>query len=153
MENTNDIIKRTKIKIIVMSLSLILPIVVLIVMSLDSLNWVEKENSIFVKAPYVPYIASFFFMGWIVYKIVKYILIVANEDFRNKIAIKKQDERIKYLKLRANSLTYKIFLYVMGVVTIFCAFINWGYFFFSVSVFFIFLLIHGIVYLVFCKRF
>jgi len=152
MEN-NDIIKRTKIKILVMSLSLTLPIIVLIVMSLDSLNWVEKENSIFVKAPYVPYIASFFFMGWIVYKIIKYILIVTREDFRNKIKIKKDDERIRYLKLRANSLTYKIFLYIMGVVTIFCAFVNWGYFFFSIGVFFSFILIHGIVYLVFCKRF
>lgn len=152
MEN-NDIIKRTKIKILVMSLSLTLPIIVLIVMSLDSLNWVEKENSIFVKAPYVPYIASFFFMGWIVYKIIKYILIVTREDFRNKIKIKKDDERIRYLKLRANSLTYKIFLYIMGVVTIFCAFVNWGYFFFSIGVFFSFILIHGIVYLVFCKKF
>lgn len=151
--DSNDLIKKTKIKIVVMSLSLTIPIIVLLVMGLDSFDWVRKQESIFVKAPYVLYIASGLFMGWIVYKIIKYILIVTKEDFANKVCIKKTDERIKYLKLRANSLTYKIFLYVMGVAVIFCAFVNWGYFFFSIGVFFLFLLIHGIVYLIFTKRF
>jgi len=152
MDN-NDLIKRTKIKLLVMSLSLILPIVVLIVMSVDSFDWVRKQNSVFVKAPYVTYIASGLFLGWIVYKIVKYILIITKEDFANKVCIKKTDERIKYLKLRANALTYKIFIYMMGVATIVCAYVDWGYFLFSIVVFVIFVALHGIVYLVFTKRF
>lgn len=149
----DDLKKRTRIKLIVMSLSLTLPIAILFIMSFDSFEWVEKENSIFVNAPYVPYIASGFFMGWIVYKIVKYILILRNPEFANKRLVEKTDERIRYLKLRANSLTYKIFLYVMGVAVIFCAFVNWGYFYFSVGVFIVFLVIHYIVYIVFMKKF
>ena len=149
----DDLIKITKIKIIIMSLSLTIPIVLLAVLSQDSLNWPEKENSIFGKAPYVAYIISVLFMGWIIYKIIKYILIVTKKDFANKVLIKKTDERIKYLKLRANSLTYKIFLYLMGVVTIVCAYFNWEYFFFSIGVLALFIVTHGIVYLVFCKRF
>ena len=149
----DDLIKRTKIKLIVMSLSLTVPIAILFIMSFDSFDWVEKENSIFVNAPYVPYIASGFFMGWIVYKLVKYVLILKNPEFANKRLVEKTDERIRYLKLRANSLTYKIFLYVMGVAVIFTAFVNWGYFYFSVGVFVIFLLIHYIVLCVFMKKF
>ena len=122
-------------------------------MSFDSFDWVEKDNSIFVNAPYVPYIASAILFGWIGWKLVKYIRILKSEDFANKVLIGKTDERIKYLKMRANALTYKIFLYVMGVAVIFCAFINWGYFFFSIGVLIVFLVIHGIVYFVFLKKF
>ena len=148
-----DLIKRTKIKLIVMSISLTLPIAILFIMSFDSFDWVEKENSIFVNAPYVPYIASGIFFGWIGYKIVKYILILKDPEFANKRLVEKTDERIKYLKLRANALTYKIFLYVMGVAVIFCAFVTWGYFFFSIGVLTAFLVIHFIVYWVFLKKF
>ncbi|MBR6072219.1 MAG: hypothetical protein IKP77_05225 [Acholeplasmatales bacterium] len=148
-----ELINRTKIKLIVMSSSLILPIAILFIMSFDSFDWVEKDNSIFVNAPYVPYIASAILFGWIGWKLVKYIRILKSEDFANKVLIGKTDERIKYLKMRANALTYKIFLYVMGVAVIFCAFINWGYFFFSIGVLIVFLVIHGIVYFVFLKKF
>ena len=149
----SELLRRTKLKLIVMSTSLILPIVVLIVMSINAFDWIGKENSIFENAPYVVYIVSALFIGWIIYKIVKYTLILCKPDFANNQLVKKTDERIKYLKLKANSLTYKIFLYVMGVATIFCAFVNWGYFFFSVGVFIAFLVIHGIVLLVFLKKF
>lgn len=148
-----ELINRTKIKLIVMSSSLILPIAILFIMSFDSFDWVEKDNSIFVNAPYVPYIASAILFGWIGWKLVKYIRILKSDDFANKVLIGKTDERIKYLKMRANALTYKIFLYVMGVAVIFCAFINWGYFFFSIGVLIVFLVIHGIVYFVFLKKF
>lgn len=147
-----ELLNKTKIKLIVMSTSLTLPIAILFIMSFDSFDWVEKENSIFVNAPYVPYIASAILMGWIIWKIVKYIRILKCEDFANKILIGKTDERIRYLKMRANALTYKIFLYVMGVAIIFCAFINWGYFYFSIGVLTVFLVIHGIVYFVFIKK-
>ena len=149
----NELLQRTKLKLMVMSMSLTLPIAILIVMSINAFDWNGKENSIFENAPYVVYIVAALFIGWIIYKIVKYILILSKSEFANKQLVQKTDERIRYLKLRANSLTYKVFLYVMGVAIIFTAFVNWGYFFFSVGVFTIFLVIHGIVLLVFLKKF
>ena len=76
-----------------------------------------------------------------------------NDDFANQIILKKTDERNKFIRLKAASLSYKIFLYAMGIFLIISSLIDYRYCIAIGIVFIAFILIHLIVNIYYAKKF
>lgn len=148
----DELRSKTKLKLTVMSISMLLPIIVVIVMGVGQFE-IGESKSIFNFAPWVPYALCVIFLGYLIYKNVKYIRILKNDKFANKVLISKCDERNKFIKLNAKSLSNKIFIYAVAVVAIFCAFIDYQYFYTCIVIFVVYLTIYYLVLLYYSKKF
>ena len=103
---------KTKIKLTVMSISMLLPIIIIVVMGLG--QWkIGESKAVFFEAPWVH----------------------------------------RCIKLNAKSLSSKIFIYAVGVVAIFCAFIDYQYFYTCIVIFAGYLVIYYLVLLYYSKKF
>jgi hypothetical protein len=143
--------KRSVKRLIVMSLSTILPIVIVIVLGVGQYSF--SNDSVFKDFAGLPYMLCVLFLAWLVYKIVDYILVLKNDDYANKKLIKRNDERNKFIKLKSGALSGKIFIYVMGLACILTAFFSKIVFYTCVSSFGIFILIELIVNLVYYNKY
>lgn len=144
--------KKTKLKLTVMSISMILPIIIVIVMGIGQFE-IGESKSVFKAAPWVPYALCFIFLGYLVYKNVNYICILKSNEYANKVLVQKTDERNKFIKLNAKSLSNKIFIYAVCVVAIFSAFIDYQYFYTCIVIFVVYLVIYYLVLLYYTKKF
>ena len=143
---------KTKIKLTVMSISMLLPIIIVIVMGLG--QWkIGESKAVFFEAPWAPYTVCAIFLGYLIYKNVNYIRILKCDDYANKVLVSKNDERNKFIKLNAKSLSSKIFIYAVSVVAIFCAFIDYQYFYTCIVIFVGYLVIYYLVLLYYTKKF
>ena len=143
---------KTKIKLTVMSISMLLPIIIIVVMGLG--QWkIGESKAVFFEAPWVPYTVCAIFLGYLIYKNVKYKCKKKNDEYANKILVSKNDERNKCIKLNAKSLSSKIFIYAVSVVAIFCAFIDYQYFYTCIVIFAGYLVIYYLVLLFYSKKF
>ena len=149
--NLEKIRNITKKKILIMSLSTTLPIIIFVGMYLLHLEF--KKDSIFNVVYWLPYVLVGVFESYLAYKIIKYIRIMKNDDFANQIILKKTDERNKFIRLKAASLSYKIFLYAMGIFLIISSLIDYRYCIAIGIVFIAFILIHLIVNIYYAKKF
>ncbi|MCI5583558.1 MAG: hypothetical protein MR357_07575 [Anaeroplasma sp.] len=113
--------KTTKIKLIIMSLSTLLPIIILLTMDLiPNIN----QNSALPDLIIFRYGILALLEGYIGVKIYIYIRILANNDFAEAEVIKRNDERNKYIKMKSYAMTIKVSLYLLGIALIVTAFIN-----------------------------
>lgn len=113
--------KTTKIKLIIMSLSTLLPIIILLTMDLiPNIN----QNSALPDLIIFRYGILALLEGYISVKICIYIRILANNDFAEAEVIKRNDERNKYIKMKSYAMTIKVSLYLLGIALIVTAFIN-----------------------------
>ena len=113
--------KTTKIKLIIMSLSTLLPIIILLTMDLiPNIN----QNSALPDLIIFRYGILALLEGYIGVKIFIYIRILANNDFAEAEVIKRNDERNKYIKMKSYAMTIKVSLYLLGIALIVTAFIN-----------------------------
>ena len=103
-----------------MSLSTLLPILILVFMELIPEN---KESAVY---DLIIFRYGIFVLleGYIGIKIANYIRILTNVDYASNELIKKNDERNKYIRLKTESLTIKIAIYTLGIALIVTAFIN-----------------------------
>lgn len=120
METLEHLRKFTRIKLIIMSLSTILPILILFIMELIP----ENENSAVYDLIIFRYGILVLLEGYIGIKISVYIRILANVDYASNELLKKNDERNKFIKLKTDSLALKIAIYMLGIALIITAFIN-----------------------------
>ena len=151
-ETIESLRKKTTLRLTVMSTSLSLPIIIVLVLGIG--KWkIGEENSIFEKVPYVPYIIAVLLLGWIIWKIVGYIRILNSNEYAEKVLIIKNDERNKYIRLKSNDLILKIFIYALGVITIFSAFVDYQYFIACVGIFVVLVIINVIVTIYYNKKF
>lgn len=151
MESLERLRKVTKMKLIVMILSAFLPLLIVLVMSIGQFS--ISANSIFEKAPFLPPILCGGFEVYIIFKIIVHIRILKDDEFANERLIIRNDERIRYIKLRCNALIQKTFIYVMGVATIFAAFVDVTIFYSFSAVLIGFLLIHLILYSFYSRKY
>lgn len=149
--NLDKIRSTTKKKILIMSLSTTLPIFVFV--GFYFLHIELKEKSIFSVVIWLPYVLFGLFEAYLIYKIVKYIRIMKDDDFASQIVLKKTDERNKFIRLKAASLSYKIFLYCMGIFLIISSLIDYRICIAIGVVFIAFILIHLIVNIYYEKKF
>ncbi|MGM9969276.1 MAG: hypothetical protein ACI35S_02655 [Anaeroplasma sp.] len=151
MDNLEKMRQITKKKLIVMILSTALPLLIVLVMQIG--NFKISEGSIFSDLPYLPWIICVIFELYLLFKIIKYARILKNDEFANQIIIKRHDERRKYIVLKSNALVAKIFIYVMGVVIIFTAFVDMNIFWPCLSIFIAFMIIQIIVTAYYNKKY
>ena len=120
MEPLEHLKKVSKIKLLIMSLSTLLPILILVFMELIPEN---KESAVY---DLIIFRYGIFVLleGYIGIKIANYIRILTNVDYASNELIKKNDERNKYIRLKTESLTIKIAIYTLGIALIVTAFIN-----------------------------
>lgn len=104
--------KSTLTKVIVMSLSTLLPIVMIALF--ENLLHQEMYKALIV----IRYIIFGFFELLVVFKIIKYILILTREDFCSKQYILNQDERLVFVKQRSLSIAFKTVIFTSGVLLI-----------------------------------
>lgn len=139
METLEHLRKISKIKLIIMSLSTILPILILFIMELIP----ENENSAVYDLIIFRYGILVLLEGYIGIKITGYVRILVNVDYASNELLKKNDERNKFIKLKTDSLALKIAIYMLGIALIITAFINRFIFY---TLFFV-LLTYIVVYL------
>lgn len=149
MENLRKI---TKIKLIVMLLSMTLPIAVVLVMALGRFEKMY-ENSIFLSFQPLPYILAVLVEAYLAYKNYRYVKILKDDEYAEYILIKKNDERNKTIYLHTNALVHKIFMYILGIALILTAFMNAGYFYIVLSLVLSFLVVHVVVAIYYHKKY
>ena len=152
MENQEHLLKWTKIKLIIMSLSTILPILLLVTFQF----WIEdllQEGSAVNDLVVFRYGIFVLLEGYIGLKIAKYAKILTSVDYASSEIIRKNDERNKFIKLKTESFTIKILLYLMGIALIVTAFINRYIFYTLLGVLLVNLVVYFIVKLYYSKKY
>lgn len=120
MENLDHLRKNSKIKLIIMSLATILPILLLVIFELIPNN----DESALADLIIIRYGILVLLEGYIGIKIYNYIKILTSVDYAQSEVIKRNDERIKFIKLKTESMTIKVCIYALGIALIVTAFIN-----------------------------
>ncbi len=152
MENQEHLLKMTKIKLVIMSLSTILPILLLVTFQF----WIEdllQEGSVVYDLIVFRYGIFVLLEGYIGLKIAKYAKILTSVDYASSEIIRKNDERNKFIKLKTESFTIKILIYLMGIALIVTAFINRYVFYTLLGVLLVNLVVYFIVKFYYCKKY
>lgn len=125
METIEHLRKISKFKLIIMSISTLLPIGILICMELWNKNGIFHEGmSAIPDLVIFRYGIFVLFEIYIGSKIYSYAKILSNIDYAQNALVTKNDERIKFIKLKTNSMTIKIEIYAIGLAMIIGAFFN-----------------------------
>lgn len=119
MDNFNRFLKHKKIKLGVVSVSTILPILVIIFF--EALHLEESALGTF---DWIRYVIFAFIETWLILKIINYIKIIVDEEHAKDVYIKLNDEREAFVKQRATVLTLKLALYFSTVALLIFGFIN-----------------------------
>lgn len=151
MKNLSDMKRKTVYKLITMIISTFAPIIIVVVFSVVDFSF--TEGSLYKKYGFIPPIlVAAFELGLIAY-IIHLILVLANADYAEKIEIKKNDERLKYLKMKSDALVFKLCIYLLAVVTIVTLFTEVYHFVICISLFASFVLIKLSVYLYYLRKY
>ena len=152
MENQEHLIKMTKIKLIIMSLSTILPILLLLIFQFW-INNLFQEGTVVYDLIVFRYGIFVLLEGYIGLKIAKYVKILTSVDYASSEVIRKNDERNKFIKLKTESFTIKILIYMMGIALIVTAFINRYIFYTLLGVLLVNLVVYFIVKIYYSKKY
>ena len=149
MENLDHLKKTSKIKLIIMSLATILPIVLIVVFELIP----NHENSAVADLIIIRYGILVLLEGYIGLKIINYIKILTSIDFAQAEVVKRNDERNKYIKLKTESMTIKICIYLLGISLLVTAFINRFIFYTLIGVLLVGVIVFSIVKIYYSKKY
>ena len=150
METFDHLKKMAKIKLIIMSLSTLLPIAILLIFEL-----IKPESNGSALSDLVIFRYGIFVLleGYIGMKIATYIRILTNIDFATAEHVKRNDERNKFIKLKTDAMTIKISIYVLGIALIVTEFINRFIFYTLLSVLVVYLVSYLFVKFYYCKKY
>lgn len=149
MENLDHLKKTSKIKLIIMSLATILPIVLIVVFELIP----NHENSAVADLIIIRYGILVLLEGYIGLKIINYIKILTSIDFAQAEVVKRNDERNKYIKLKTESMTIKICIYLLGIALLVTAFIDRFIFYTLIGVLLVGVIVFSIVKIYYSKKY
>ncbi len=152
MENQEHLIKMTKIKLVIMSLSTILPILLLVIFQF-CISDLFQEGTVVYDLIVFRYGIFALLECYIGSKIAKYIKILTSIDYASSEVIRKNDERNKFIKLKTESFTIKIVIYLMGIALIVTAFINRYVFYTLLGVLLVNLVTYFIVKIYYSKKY
>ena len=125
MENLEHLRKSAKLKLIIMCLATIIPIISIVILEFSFLE-LRSFNSVISDLLFARYNILILLEAYIITKIFDYIKIFTLIDYATSEVIKKNDGRIKFIKLKTESMTIKIFIYLISIaliVTTFCRYI------------------------------
>lgn len=117
MRDINTFKRHAKNKLIVMYLAILLPIILVTVFETVFENL--QITSIVLR-----YVAFVLVEAWIIYKIVRYHLILGKPGYAEEMLTKLTDERNVFIKAKSLILAIKIILFINGVALICAAFIS-----------------------------
>lgn len=120
MYDIEKVRKSTKIKLIFMTISLILPIVIYII--LDPL--MEKYWSVGLDVEIIRIIVLVVAELFIIYKLVFYIRILKSDKYAQFIMTKKNDERLIFIRQKYSTYSLKQFAFLLCIGIIVMGFIN-----------------------------
>lgn len=143
--------KTAKKRIILLSLAMLLPILIVVLYS--NIEILRYDATIFNDYLWLLIIAVVLFESYIVVRIIHNILIITNSKYLEKRMIIKNDERNKYIWLKTNAMSFKLFVYILGVFTILSAFIMKEYFYLSAFILIGFIILQLIVYLIYRRKY
>lgn len=121
MDTQEKLKKGIKIRLIVMSLSTLLPILLLI---LFSLPFFEKQFKVYNDLFFLRYAIFVLLEGYIGFKIYRYIRFFCDKEYADFFVLRRTDERLNFIRLKTNAMVIKIFIYVCGIALITAGFIN-----------------------------
>ena len=150
MENIRKV---TKIKLLVMLLSMTLPLIIIFTMALVPFDFSGDHLSLFERFQPLPYIIMVLVEVYLAFKNYKYIKVLKDDDYAKYYMIKKNDERNKMIRLYTNALVHKIFIYILGIALIFTAFIDENYFYFCLGTAVTFVIVHIAVYVYYTRKY
>ena len=143
--------KTAKKRIILLSLAMLLPILIVVLYS--NIEILRYDATIFNDYLWLLIIAVVLFESYIVVRIIHNILIITNGKYLEKRMIIKNDERNKYIWLKTNAMSFKLFVYILGVCTILSVFIMKEYFYLSAFILIGFIILQLIVYLIYRRKY
>ncbi|MCM1131002.1 MAG: hypothetical protein NC310_03060 [Roseburia sp.] len=150
MDSKEKLRKGIKIRLIVMSLSAVLPIILLV---LFSLPFFKKQFVVYSDLFFLRYAIFVLLEGYIGFKIYRYIRFFCDTEYADFFVLRKTDERLNYIRLKTNAMVIKIFIYVCGIALIIAGFFNSAVFYTLLSILCAVLLIYLFVYLVYSKKY
>ncbi|MDE6946148.1 MAG: hypothetical protein K2P14_03075 [Anaeroplasmataceae bacterium] len=150
MDNREKLRKAIKTRLIVMSLATLLPIVVLILFNLP----VFQDRFVVYSALSVLRYAIFVLLeGYIGFKIYGYIRFFCDPEYADLLALRKNDERLNFIRLKANAMAIKIFIYVCGIALITAGFFDAIVFYTLLSILATVLFIFLFVYIYYSRKY
>lgn len=141
--------KVSKIKLIIMSFTTLLPIIILICMELiPNLDASAVSDLIIFR-----YGIFVLLEGYIGIKIYTYAKILLDVDYAESELIKKNDERISFIKLKTNAFTLKLTMFSLGIALIVTAFINRIIFYTLLGVLLFFMVVYIAVKIYYSRKY
>lgn len=150
MDSKEKLRKGIKIRLIVMSLSTLLPIVLLI---LFNLPFFKKEFKVYGDLFVLRYAIFVLLEGYIGFKIYRYIRFFCDQEYADFFALRKTDERLNFIRLKTNAMVIKIFIYVCGIALITTGFLNSYVFYTLLSILCAVLVIYLFVYIYYSRKY
>lgn len=114
--------KSTKIKIVFMSISIALPIILVLVMASLSRKYFSDYVNISVKV--LTFIVLAIGEAFVITKVVGYGIILGSEKYAQKILIIKNDEREIFIRQKSAVFTIKMLFYLMLIAILVTGFLN-----------------------------
>ena len=112
--------KGVKIRLIVMSLSAVLPIILLILFDLPFF----KDRFVVYSDLFVLRYAIFVLLeGYIVFKIYRYIRFFCDVEYADLFVLRKTDERLNFVRLKTNAIVFYTILCMMIAVLLMYLFV------------------------------
>ena len=150
MDNKEKIKKGIKTRLIVMSLSTLLPILLLIFFSLP---FFKKRFVMYNDLLVFRYAIFVLLEGYIGFKIYRYIRFFCDSEYADFFILRKTDERLNFIRLKTNAMVIKIFIYVCGIALITAGFFSAAVFYTLLSILCAVLLIYLFVYIFYSRRY
>lgn len=151
METLEHLRKVSKVKLVIMSLSTLLPIVILLVLELVKLP--VDQNSAYADLVIFRYGILVLLEGYIGMKIANYIRILTNVDYASNELLKKNDERNRFIRLKTESMTIKIAIYSLAIAMLVTAFIHRLIFYTLLIVLLVYIVVYLVVKLYYWKKY
>lgn len=120
MYDIEKVRKTTKIKLIFMVLSLILPVIIYLI--LDPL--MDKYWSVGLDVEVIRIIVLIVAEAFIINKLVYYIRILKSDKYAEFIVTKKNDERLIFIRQKYSTYSLKQFAFILCIAIIVAGFIN-----------------------------
>ncbi|MDE7264629.1 MAG: hypothetical protein K2N64_08230 [Anaeroplasmataceae bacterium] len=150
MDTQEKLKKGIKIRLIVMSLSTLLPLVLLI---LFSLPFFEQQFKVYNDLFFLRYAIFVLLEGYIGFKIYRYIRFFCDKEYADFFVLRRTDERLNFIRLKTNAMVIKIFIYVCGIALITTGFINAIVFYTLLFILCAVLVIYLFVYIYYSKKY
>lgn len=150
MDAKDKLKKGIIIRLVVMSLSTILPIILLI---LFEQPFFKERFVVYNDLVVIRYAIFVLLEGYIGFKIYRYVRFLCDSEYADLFALRKNDERLNFIRLKTNALAIKIFIYVCGIAIITTGFFNSYIFYTLLGVLLCVLVIYVSVFIFYSKKY